>query len=261
MNFRDRLRLIRQAMTTKSATDNVTETPPVKAEPPDLASLLLESLKSSGAIPPGWTAEVVNMSGKPPPVPEQHRNALDALGGHSVDYAVWQNEMRHLATPGWSPCRFGARIGETRIGFVYGITRNCFGIYEQPFDVCDDSDDDRPDDGKTGRGLILSTICFLPLGIGLGLFADRASALAAAQVIEHMPWHEAMLDERDQHAFLAHWNGRMEKVRTAWRFAGIDIDATRHAHQQSEQSPFTPPINIWQKTAANLTAGKPERVS
>lgn len=190
------------------------------------------------------------------PTPEQAA-ALTVLGGdHPADHIPWdwwmieRKAMLKDAPAGWTVCRFFHRTGMNEGRGVYGLVKGDFGIWRQPFHVCD-HDADETDDPKA----ILPSLTYLPSGFDIGLFADVATAGEAAALSEKLDW-STMPDCEPTDVARNAWRDQMELLRKTWNFHGIAMEERRHAHDPSNGE-F---IGIFAR-GADLAAGKPAKVS
>lgn len=147
--------------------------------------------------------------------------------------------------PGWAFCRFANRIGPDQAAFVFGIVRGSFGIWRQPFAVCDE------DDGQSTK--VLSCITHLPSGLGIGIFADRETAVQAAEVADVAcpTWATADPDHG-----LPAWNEALGRTMTAWRHLGVAPAHGAHCHDQGGGI-----YRIFTHSPASMMEGRPEKLS
>jgi hypothetical protein len=234
---------------------------------PAVGQAILEALKRSGVIPHGATAAVRVTGGTigpggqmipdRPGMTETWRPGSKPPSDPQTDgmtWSVWHKTMGELAYPGWSPCRFVNRQGTDAAGFVFGVTKGDYGIWECPFYTCDEADEERD-----GTEQILACLTYLPTGFGLGIFANRDTANEGAEIAAAMGgWDQLPYDDNTTPSVIALWKEHIARMHQNWEFHGIDWDTTRHAHQQG---PHSVSMGIWTKTAANLIAGKPEKAS
>ena len=208
---------------------------------------IIEALRAAGMIPAGSEPHVIVRQESPPgiepPSPDAH------------PWENWQGFMAGTHQPGWSPCMFGTRVwspgSAERVSFMFGIAKGCFGVYTRPHQVCYE-DEDRHD--QSSSETILATVTHLYSGVGLGLFADREAACAAADALLSIgiAWSNLTQPASD-----TIWLGVQERADAAWTFNGFTVDENRHAHT----GPGGPIMGIWSHTQEALTAGKPDRMS
>lgn len=189
------------------------------------------------AMPPGvGVAEVIPMRAgmKPPADP----------AGDNMTWAMWQRCMAEIALDGWAPCRLGNRMGIEAMGFVFGVARGEYGIWRQPFPVCDDVAE------MEMEPMILASLTFIPHGLGVGVFESAQCAAKAAELAGPI-LHGLPPD--DEHA----WSTLKDLLYETWRFHGIREDEHRHAHTAG----YALSLPIWSETPANMLEGRPEKVS
>lgn len=203
---------------------------------------------------PGWGNQRIADA---PSIPSQAGILSKRLGieppANEMPWPDWRKLEAELdPPPGWSACRFptwraGDAPGENAgtCAFVFGITRGDFGIWRSPFTVC------FYDDGGMHKGQredVLAAVTHLPSGLGMGLFADRAAAVADVLIIERLA------DWRFKEFTIEAYAG-MQQART---FAGITVCRDRHAHIGG---PDGMPAPIWEQRAETMAAGRPEKLS
>lgn len=208
-----------------------------------------------------WTKrlfELFRRKPKMPIAPEDHQHVVNemlrsVLAGIKppVDreaegwtWDSWQREAAAHQMDGWTFCRFANRTSIESVGFVFGLVRGYFGLWQQPFPVCNVPLGEHADQ-------ILTCITHLPSGLGLGVFEDRETAAHACLIAMDVgsEWHK--LDPMDRTT----WDFSTDTMREAWAFNGIVPSASKHAHNGSQS------LLIWERNAAALDAGKPERLS
>lgn len=210
--------------------------------------------------PPGpWWVDPRQRGAEPEPIGSTMVRFVDRQGieppGNEMPWPDWRKLERELAAPaGWSACRFptwrpGDEPGGEQAGlcaFVFGITRGDFGVWCSPFAVCTTDDDgiltDRRED-------VLAAVTHLPSGLGMGIFADREAAVANVLIVEKLG-----IDWRAKKQLIEDY----ARVQQARAFAGITICRGRHAHIGSPEGPR---VAIWERTAAAVAEGRPERLS
>lgn len=166
-----------------------------------------------------------------------------------VDWPNWIEVMETFATPGWAPGRFAGRAAGNGLVFYYGIGKGDYAVFLTPFVVCEHpiAEEGLFHPEVTSGQVNLANLLHLPSGMALGVFNDRATACEAAGIIGAMVPRLSEID----------WGRYREPIHAAFRFHGICESEERHAHIH----PGGPGFGIWAKAAANLTAGKPERLS
>lgn len=208
-----------------------------------LKELLRQHLQSSGIIPPedmpGWhDRRQADRPGIKPP-----SDITD-----SWTWSQWTKEASAGGViPGWAFCRFANRLGEDKVGFVFGHVRGGFGVWQQPFDVFVNSYE-----GVEQRPDILTCVTHLCTGMGLGIFADRATAITAAELAEKVcpSW------QTDTPEQLTVWGENIGRTRTAWHAIGIRESTNAHANDRHGTR-----FPIFGQDNESLMAGKPERLS
>lgn len=172
---------------------------------------------------------------------------------NEMPWPQWRALEAELDAPlGWSACRFptwkpGTLPGQDQgtCGFVFGITRGAFGIWRTPFPVCVTDDDGMATDKRED---VLAAITHLPTGLGMGVFADRAAAIALCHAVESVgDWHTRNVSAAMQIRF-----------HEARSFCGVWPSRTRHAHMGSADGPL---LAIWEQRAEDVAAGRPEKLS
>lgn len=173
------------------------------------------------------------------------RPPIDA-GTNGWTWSQWSKEAAAGGViPGWAFCRFANRLGEESVGFVFGHVRGGFGVWRQPFEVCT-----ADDDGVDQRPEILTCITHLNSGMGVGIFADRDTAILAAELAGKVcPGWETEAPERL-------WSAYMDRTLSAWHGIGIRTSSNAHAHD-SHGTRF----HIYGQDNESVMAGKPERLS
>lgn len=188
-----------------------------------------------------------NRQGIQPPTDARDRQA-DSLG-----WVKWLEIMNEHPVPGWAPCRFVNRLGPTdRIGWVFGVVRDSFGVWSQPYPVCHHPMDEADHDFKPSA--ILATITHLPTGMGMGVFNDRATACAAAELLDGLEDWRNMPQTDGSEPSKERWGSLVQKVYRTWEFNGIDYSADWHAHNGVGGEH----IGIWTKQPALVEDGKPK---
>lgn len=172
---------------------------------------------------------------KPPPDP-----AVDA----GWTWAAWQRELAALAMPGWAVCRFANRIGRDNAAFVFGIVRGSFGIWRQPFRVCAA--------GADSTEHILTCVTHLRSGLGIGIFADREVAAAAAEIADRVcpAWETLDPDDRVK------WNEVHSRTKAAWIGIGVRYADDAHCHAGDGLT-----LGIYTRSPESVMAGRPEKLS
>lgn len=154
----------------------------------------------------------------------------------------WANEMRYLALPGWSTCRFAVRRGD-RAAFMFGITRGPFGIWGQQFEVCSaDADLEVTNHVPTW----LYTLVHLPSGAELALFYGQGEAALAADTALRacFEWTHEDVPQPVR-----------DRTSSVWVAMGIVDKDLAHAHDRAGRGPF------YIKTLVPPEANRPEKVS
>lgn len=188
-----------------------------------------------------------NRQGIQPPTDARDHQA-DSLG-----WAKWLAIMHEHPVPGWAPCRFVNRLGPTdRIGWVFGVVRDSFGVWSQPYPVCHHPMDEADHDFKPSA--ILAAITHLPTGMGMGVFNDRATACAAAELLDGLEDWRNMPQTDGSKPSQERWGSLVQKVYRTWEFNGIDYSADWHAHNGVGGEH----IGIWTKQPALVEDGKPK---
>lgn len=223
-----------------------------KFDPDAAIDEILKSLRARGLIPPSTEVRVLQEPRHPGLMPP----------GAEMPWPQWRALESEIAAPeGWSACRFptwrpGERDGEEAgiCAFVFGITRGAFGIWHSPFPVCVTDDDGMFTEQRED---VLAAVTHLPSGLGMGIFADRASAVAScnAAVGLGIDWRQiaptSPAGQRD-------WIESVSRLKQARAFAGIDICRNRHAHVGTPEGRQVP---IWEQRADAMAAGRPEKLS
>lgn len=190
-----------------------------------------------------------------------YRDALNLLGGHSDvratvikpppdpaaegwTWEAWKRELDAGAVPGWAVCRFANRIGIEETAFVFGIVRGSFGIWRQPFDVCAAGSD------RTEH--VLTCLTHLRSGLGIGIFADREAAVAAAEIAERVcpGWETVDPDDR------AKWTEVHSRTGIAWAGIGVCYLLDAHCHDQAGGT-----YGIYGRSPESINEGRPEKLS
>lgn len=210
-------------------------------------------------IPPGPYIDPRQRGAEPEPIGSTMVRIVDNARpgieppGNEMPWPQWRALEAELDAPaGWSACRFptwkpGDQPGQDSgtCGFVFGITRGAFGIWRTPFPVCVVDDDGMLMDKRED---VLAAITHLPTGLGMGVFSDRAAAVALCQAVESVgDWHTRSISAAMQIRF-----------HEARSFCGVWPSRTRHAHMGS---PDGPPLAIWEQRPEEINAGRPERLS
>lgn len=214
---------------------------------PDAACAeILKALRASGMIPadaevrvhhgplPAAGVQAPRPGLKPPPDP--------AAEGWS--WAAWKRELDAVAMPGWAVCRFANRIGPDNAAFVFGIVRGSFGIWRQPFNVCAA--------GTDSTEHILTCVTHLRSGLGVGIFADREVAVAAAEIADRVcpAWETLDPDDRMK------WNEVHARTGAAWSGIGVRHSEDSHCHDAAGGT-----YAIYTRSPESVMAGRPEKLS
>lgn len=170
---------------------------------------------------------------KPPPDP--------AVEGWT--WAKWKAEFDAHELDGWGFCRFANRVGLDKVEFVFGWVSGPFGVWEQPFQCCDDVRGD-------GQHM-LACLTHLPSGLGFGMFETRELAALAAEAIEVMcDWRSIEPDDQTK------WRFVQEEIGRTWVKHGIVHNPDAHAHLEDRTAV------IWHYNPDAAPAeGKPEKLS
>lgn len=188
-----------------------------------------------------------NRQGIGPPTNLTDRQA-DSLG-----WTKWLEIMHQCPVPGWAPCRFVNRLGPSeRIGWVFGVVRDNFGVWSQPYPVCHHPLNESDEEFKPSA--ILAAMTHLPTGMGMGIFNDRATACTAAELLDGMEDWRGMPQTDGSEASKTRWRDSQQKVFRTWEFNGIDYSADWHAHN----GPGGEELGIWTKQPALVEDGKPK---
>lgn len=185
-------------------------------------------------VPPGGTPAAPRPGIKPPPDP----------AAEGWTWAAWKRELDAGAMLGWAVCRFANRIGEDQAAFVFGVVRGSFGIWRQPFDVCAA--------GAAPTQHILTCLTHLPSGLGIGIFADRAVAAAAAELADRLCPEWATLDPNDR----ATWGAAYHRTSAAWSGIGVRYSDDTHCHDQAGVV-----YGIYTRSPESVMQGRPEKLS
>lgn len=192
---------------------------------------------------------------QPEPQGAEQVAALAAFGNDgaasTLEWRMWENEMRLLteAAPGWAPCRFYRRISDSEGVGVFGIANGHFGIWREPYHVCNTEEHEHE------PGIVLPSLCDLRSGLALNIFPDVETAVLAASLIRDLGWENMPGCGPTPHERAA-WVKQLELLRTTLGFHGFAPDPDRHAHDNNGYY-----IQIITKKDENLAAGKPEKVS
>lgn len=195
-----------------------------------LRNSLLSQLEGAGMIPPGM--ELVEVGGEDIPgvgiakqmMLKPKRPGVKPPDDDEWTWQKWQATMKDLKVDGWSPCRFVNRLGHETMSFVFGLTRGDFGIWQAPMPCCVEALDEA--DAKSHEHIILTSVTYLPNGIGIALFDSKESAVRAVELAA--PILAGVDFERDDHDKA--WPALREKLHETWRFHGIVEDEDAHAH-------------------------------
>lgn len=159
----------------------------------------------------------------------------------------WKRETQSNRIDGWSFCRFANRTGANSVGFVFGLVRGHFGLWQQPFPVCQSYEDIVPEEQ------ILTCITHLPSGMGIGVFDKRETAAHACLIADDLHANWGDLDPDNEQT----WEFTTDAMQSAWAFNGIVPNESKHAHN----GPGGNMLMIWERNAAALNVGKPEKLS
>lgn len=198
---------------------------------------MLDALRGTGVVPPA--------------IEEKARAALGGdPEGDRVEWATWAKDAAILTAeaPDWTACRFFHRISSEEAAGAFGIVKGIFGIWRQPYDVCDY---DNPD--HESEELVLPALTYLPTGFDIGRFADTPTAVAAAEAARGLDWASMPPCDPDDRCRNA-WRARLDLLKKTWAFHGMEIEERRHGHD--------PDGNMFGIIARrDPAAGKPEKVS
>lgn len=201
-----------------------------------------------------WLASQRAGNAPPPQTPEQAA-ALQQLGhdnaGNHLEWAIWDRESRILVAdlPGWSPCRFYNRIGPSTAMGVFGAVKGLFGIWRQPYNVCDGEHDEQGE-------VVLPAVTHLATGLAMGTFVDVTTAAKASEVLSALDWASMPPADPDEKCRAA-WAERAGLARKTLAFHGIVPQERRHAHERGD--PYMTLIPIY--AVQDLGTDKPEKLS
>lgn len=256
MSIANRLRalVLKLATPAEPKPDITSFAPPAKPQPvplthPAIGDAVLKALQQAGMVPPGATPFVQVIDHRNPAQPPQEAaKPASERPAEDITWKTWSETIGFLdPPPGWTPCRFANRTGPDQLAFVFGITKGNFGVWKVGFPVCDMSDEFE----HRQKVEALACVTYLPDGFGIGVFADHKTACEAADLAASVPdWVVSDIDT-DTAEFRAH----AKRLHQTWEFHGLDWDQDRHAHCNGAH------VGIWTKTAANLVAGKPEKLA
>lgn len=196
-----------------------------------------------GVSPPVDQAPTVGI--KPPPDPD-------------VDLAwTWQRWDAEVEScgqyRGWTFCRFANRHGEAA-QFVFGFVCGPFGVWTTPMDVCTTMMVDGDVPSMIPSQPIVACLTHLRSGYGIGVFADRAIAISAAELADRITslWGEPSIVTDG-----GVWRAAMGATRDAWRSASIQPAVNAHVHPTGSNKP----LEIWGRSIESINEGRPERLS
>jgi hypothetical protein len=174
---------------------------------------------------------------KPPPDPGSDT---------PMTFTQWRGVMGEIAlNDDWSPCRFGTLYGHDELRLVFGCTRGPFGIYRQPFDMCQGED-------PIGEQ-VLCALIWLPGGLGLGLFDEASIAIETVDLIGNRLAgfaHPASSEEAR-----LKWFTTFEGIRSLMTFHGVVPHPSKHAHDGNSA-----PLTVYTKSSEAVLTGKPEKL-
>lgn len=158
----------------------------------------------------------------------------------------WRREQQVNTLSGWAFCRFANRMSGDSAIFVFGLVRGSFGLWQQPFSVCNGGD----------KGTeILTCITHLDSGMNIGIFRDREVAAEAASLADRVcEWSKVDLDSSTSPFKSAY--SRMVDV---WGGIGIRVSQTCHCHDHDQGTGA--PMAIFIRDEASLMEGRPEKPS
>lgn len=214
----------------------------VQAQIADLPGVRLAGVIRAGD--PGYDEALARYTR---PQESQSHPFKDGVSVEHMPWSIWQKWMVQVkAPPGWSPCRFGARMGnasdDDAVGQMFGFVRCEFGVYTKPFYVC------HPVHAEQS----LAALIHLPTGTGVGVFMTEAMATEAGELalaLGGVDWR-GDIDPTNPDK----WNGIRERVGAAWSAAGLHV-APFHAHDNDTEGEIT----VWMSTHHTRTAGKPTK--
>lgn len=137
----------------------------------------------------------------------------------SVSWERWCEMRRQNARPGWVFCRFGAltnpdnqrtsgvHLTISNCTQVFGIVREHFGVFWQPFWSCGEGDE-----------IVAACLVHLPTGTGVSIFEDMNLACEAAESLSVLPGIEWATINPMEKATFDHLHERMV---TAFKFVGM----------------------------------------
>jgi len=163
-----------------------------------------------------------------------------------MTFTQWRGVMGEIALgDDWSPCRFGTLYGHDELRLVFGCTRGTFGIYRQPFDMCQD-------EGPIGEQ-VLCALIWLPGGLGLGLFDEANIAIETVDLIGNRlsGFAHPGSSEEARHK----WAVAFEEIRALMSFHGVVSHPTQHAHDGKSG-----PLHVYTKSSEAVLTGKPEKL-
>jgi hypothetical protein len=218
----------------------------IDINPGPIAEALVKALRDAGLLVAAG-ANAIQPDGpamlKPPPDPEVDEG---------VDWPFWDKLMSELREPGWAAARIAMRskriIGPDHAIFMFASVKGDFGVHMQELVTCDVAT------GERGHRL-LAALSFLPTGFGLAVFFDRSTAMIAADLAADILVGAPPAEETEE--IRAAWRVLIERVRETWAFHGIAPSPDVHCHPGW----FTGQVDVYGKTDANLSAGKPEKLS
>lgn len=218
---------------------------PATSVPPKIPVMtvaeLLEEFKPGGRFHYAGAPQV-----RSEPAPSEPQAGLKPPTDQFADGWTWDAWRREMTSqghyPGWAFCRFANRTGETNVQFVFGHVRGPFGVWRKPYDICHD-------EGQTTD--ILTAMTHLPSGLAVGVFAETAVAIEAAELADRVCADWAVFQEYEQLGPL------IARTREAWDGVGIVPCTNAHGHSDHTRERFT----IIGRSIESITAGKPEKLS
>jgi hypothetical protein len=174
---------------------------------------------------------------KPPPDPGSDT---------PMTFTAWRQVMGEIALgDDWSPCRFGTLYGHDQLRLVFGCTRGPFGIYRQPFDMCQ---------GEESIGEhVLCALIWLPGGLGLGLFDEASLAVETVDLIGDRLSGFAHPGSSEEARLK--WFTAFEGIRSLMTFHGVVPHPSKHAHDGAST-----PLTVYTKSSEAVLTGKPEKL-
>lgn len=230
---------IKKAWDALTARGGPMEAPAVPAPAPapakpDIGQIILEQLKERGIIPADasvrvtkvdtrdGTTEVMGSAG--PKFDSEDAERRRREGSWEFWSKMMVGELAEIPA-GWALCRIGSRnyFGQDAMSWVYGAAKGAFGLWATVYQVCDD-------DEGISEYRPLWALTNLRNGLGMGLFADIATAVEAADHINNIMDWRAMPDASYEPESQRVWRDAITRVHTHWTFVGIDHSKVIHCH-------------------------------